>query len=58
VALHRLTAAARRISRQLRFDLWLEMAALSPALARRCGRFIVETFRFLPHDPATDETFE
>ena len=27
-------------------------------IARRCGRFIIETFRFLPHNPATDETFK
>ena len=60
MSLHGITASAHRISRQLRFDLRLKGTAFSPAplISRRCGCFVIETFRFLPHDPATDETLE
>jgi hypothetical protein len=55
MALHRVAAAARRISWQPRYDL---RPPFSPALTRRRGCFIIEAFGFFPHDPATDETFE
>ena len=55
MALHGVAASARRISRQLRDDLW---STFSAAFTQRRSRFIIEAFGFFSHDPAANEAFE